>query len=86
MWVRLPPGLPNTLREGGMEKYCKGCIEKDACPIQDCHVEEICPCSKCLVKVCCKTGCSGYDVFYRKYSEIDQHLLKRKERNSNENF
>jgi len=61
-----------------MNNYCKGCIEKDACPIQDGHVEEHCPCSRCLVKVTCKNGCINYDVFYEKYSSSQQELFVKK--------
>jgi len=47
---------------------CDGCIEKDACPIQDAHKAHKCPCVKCVVKIMCDNGCykwnKMFDIFY----------------------
>jgi len=55
-----------------MNYLCKGCIENDACPVQDAHKQDICPCTTCLVKVMCETGCNIYDRLYGKYFQIEK--------------
>lgn len=63
-------------------RECFGCIEDDACPIQDAHEAHKCPCSTCVVKIMCDGGCVAWDGMF----DIFYKMARKKttERNKNE--
>ena len=67
-------------------RECYGCIENDACPIQDASEAHNCPCSTCVVKIICNGACLEWDIMFdafyteaRRAQTINERKIKNEQ-------